>query len=165
MKKPIILIMLIIISLFAFSSCGGTESPNETANPNQTETPQEQEEDMKDLSIVISIGSQKFEATLTDSQTSKELIKLLPLSIEMSELNGNEKYHYLQTDLPTDARRVENIQKGDIMLFGSNCIVFFYESFSTPYSYTRLGTAAAAENFSSALKTAGNSVSVTITKQ
>ena len=28
------------------------------------------------------------------------------------------------------------IHTGDIMLYGSNCIVLFYEDFSTSYSYT-----------------------------
>lgn len=28
------------------------------------------------------------------------------------------------------------IHTGDILLFGSNCIVLFYEDFSTSYSYT-----------------------------
>ena len=31
------------------------------------------------------------------------------------------------------------INAGDIMLFGSNCVVVFYETFKTSYSYTRIG--------------------------
>ena len=57
----------------------------------------------------------------------------------MAELNGNEKYIYLDTVLPAQPVAIEEIAAGDLMLYGDNCIVLFYESFSTPYSYTRLG--------------------------
>lgn len=49
-----------------------------------------------------------------------------------SELNGNEKYYYLTTD----SNVPDMIHTGDILLFGSSCIVLFYEDFSTSYSYT-----------------------------
>lgn len=57
----------------------------------------------------------------------------------MTELNGNEKYFYLDVDLPSDSQRVERIHAGDLMLFGSNCVVLFYKDFATSYTYTRLG--------------------------
>ena len=57
----------------------------------------------------------------------------------MTELNGNEKYHYLMGPLPAASQRVGHIEAGDIMLFGDDCVVVFYQSFDTPYSYTRIG--------------------------
>ncbi|SDA28992.1 hypothetical protein SAMN02910447_02985 [Ruminococcus sp. YE71] len=64
---------------------------------------------------------------------------MLPLSFEMSELNGNEKYIYTDTSFTTSAESVGHINKGELMLYGDSCVVLFYDSFSTPYSYTRLG--------------------------
>ena len=57
----------------------------------------------------------------------------------MVELNGNEKYVELSSSLPTDAANPGTIQNGDLMLYGSSTLVLFYKTFSTSYSYTRLG--------------------------
>ena len=57
----------------------------------------------------------------------------------MEALNGNEIYHYLMGPLPSDPQRVGHVDAGDIMLFGDRCVVIFFESFDTPYSYTRIG--------------------------
>ncbi|GAB2555951.1 cyclophilin-like fold protein [Spirosoma areae] len=59
-------------------------------------------------------------------------------------LNGNEKLYNFPTNpnagpLPTNASKPGTIQTGDLMLYGSNTLVLFYKSFSTPYSYTKLG--------------------------
>ena len=67
-------------------------------------------------------------------------MKKLPMTINMSELNGNEKYYYFSDSLPTDAKKPSKINTGDIMLYGDDCLVLFYKSFSTVYSYTPLGT-------------------------
>ena len=64
---------------------------------------------------------------------------MLPLTLDMSELNGNEKYVYLDERFTAESESVGHISNGDIMLYGSNCVVVFYKSFSTPYSYTRIG--------------------------
>lgn len=90
--------------------------------------------------LKIEAGSQVFTATLEDNPTTRALLERLPMTISMGELNGNEKYYYLPDSLPTDSHRPGNIHAGDLMLYGSDCLVLFYESFSSGYSYTRLGS-------------------------
>ncbi len=91
------------------------------------------------LTLYLMIGEIKFSATLENNETTKELLQRLPLEIEMKELNGNEKYYYFDEHLPRNASLVNKINVGDIMLFGDNCLVIFYQSFATSYSYTKLG--------------------------
>lgn len=87
----------------------------------------------------VKIGSKTFTATLEDNPAVTKLKTLLPLSLDMSELNGNEKYADLSAQLPKDATNPGTIQNGDLMLYESNTFVLFYKSFRTSYSYTRLG--------------------------
>ena len=94
---------------------------------------------MAQTPINIIIGSKTFTATLADTETGEAFAALLPLSVTMNELNGNEKYHYLSSSLPTAAYQPGTIQAGDLMLYGNNCVVLFYETFNTSYSYTRIG--------------------------
>ena len=94
---------------------------------------------MAQTPINIIIGSKTFTATLADSETGEAFATLLPLTVTMNELNGNEKYHYLSSSLPTSAYQPGTIHAGDLMLYGNNCVVLFYETFNSSYSYTRLG--------------------------
>ena len=64
---------------------------------------------------------------------------MLPVEFNMSELNGNEKYVYMPSSLPTNSSNPKHINAGDVMLYGDNCLVIFYKSFDTSYSYTRIG--------------------------
>lgn len=89
--------------------------------------------------IIITIENKKYEAILYDNSTTKELIKKFPITITMSDLNGNEKYYNFSKSFSTSSENMANINKGDIMLFGDNCLVIFYKSFSTRYRYTKLG--------------------------
>ena len=91
------------------------------------------------MKIYLTINGNSFTATLEDNETTRELLKKLPLEVSMSELNGNEKYYYFDESLPTNSYKPGKISTGDIMLYESDCLVIFYEDFDTPYSYTRLG--------------------------
>ena len=89
--------------------------------------------------LKIKIKDKTFEATLMDNPTVISFKALLPLDLEMIELNNNEKYGNLPKSLPTDASVPKLIQKGDLMLFGANTIVLFYRDFITSYKYTKIG--------------------------
>jgi len=86
--------------------------------------------------VTVKIGSKKYDAVFYDNDTARTFLRKTPVTYRMTELNGNEKYRYLSYDLP---EKVGKIKAGDIMLYGTDCIVVFYKSFETPYEYTRIG--------------------------
>ena len=101
--------------------------------------------------IEISIDKETFNIELKDSATTEALLQRLPFSCTMNELNGNEKYVYLEESLPTKANYSRQIHAGDVMLFGDDCLVLFYKSFRTTYSYTPIGKISDAESLRSVL--------------
>ncbi len=113
-----------------------------------------------DSFIVVSVGGKRFTAKIENSETGRAFMEKLPLTLSMTELNGNEKYNYGVT-LPTASKYYSNIEAGDLMLYGSNCIVLFYGS-AGGYSYTRIGKLTAKEGLAAAV--GGGTVSVTFDK-
>jgi len=107
--------------------------------------------EMIKVKIKITINAQTFTATLLDNNLAKAFKEMLPLTIKMIELNGNEKYCDLKKSLPTNPSNLKTITNGDLMLYGSETLVFFYETFSTSYSYTKLGQVDNATGLASAL--------------
>jgi len=99
----------------------------------------EDHNDAADRRMKITIGSKTFKATLENNPTVAKFKALMPLTLSMTELNGNEKYYHFSTRLPTDAISPGTIQSGELMLYGNNSLVLFYKTFETSYSYTRLG--------------------------
>lgn len=143
------------------NSTGMAEVGTEDSEERVTTDTAEEEETMTELRITA--GGQSFTAALNDTEAAREFVKQLPMTVTMQELNGNEKYFYLPESLSTDAERPDKIQSGDLMLFGSDCLVLFYETFSTSYSYTPLGQINNAEGLAEAV--GSGSVEVTFEMQ
>lgn len=93
----------------------------------------------EEMRINVTAGGKTFTATIDDTETGRAFFNMLPLTLNMNELNGNEKYYYLDTSLPTASYRPGTINAGDLLLYGSSCVVLFYETFSSGYSYSRIG--------------------------
>ena len=109
------------------------------------------ESDKKEQVMTVEVNGQKFEAELYDNDTADAFKEMLPITFSMNEHNGNEKYIYMDQSLPSVSEKIGDIQNGDIMLFGSDCLVVFYESFQTSYTYTRIGYIKNPDVLSSAL--------------
>lgn len=145
-----------------------TENPVPDQNPNPNPKPENPDDSgngnndsdqAASRNIRITIGGKSFAATLEDNKAGNAFAARLPLTITMSEMNGNEKYYYLSDHLPTDSYRPGTIRNGDLMLYGSDCFVIFYETFASSYSYTRLGKIVDPEGLAAIL----GSGSVTVT--
>jgi hypothetical protein len=106
---------------------------------------------MKQTRIKIRIGVETFTAALADNPTASAFKAMLPLSLEMSDLHGNEKFFHLPSRLPSNDVSPETIQTGDLMLWSSKSVVLFYKTFSTSYSYTKLGRIDHPEGLSAAV--------------
>ena len=90
-------------------------------------------------SVIALINDKQYKIVLEDNNTAKFFANMLPKELKMDELNGNEKYIYLDTKLPSNPSNPKRINAGDVMLYGDNCLVIFYKSFDTQYSYTKIG--------------------------
>lgn len=142
MKNKIINNILIIICIFIITGCNYKKELNINTNDNIEEKNNEViEEHQNEVinSVKILINDKEYIINLEDNETTKALINLLPLELNMNELNGNEKYVNLDNNLPTNSSNPNHINTGDVMLFSDNCLVIFYKSFDTPYSYTKIG--------------------------
>ena len=107
-------------------------------NPVQADT-RDTSSDTNTTKLKITIGSSVFTAVLYDNPSATAFKARLPLTLNMTELNGNEKYYDFPSALPTNASVGGDIKAGDLMLYGSNVLVLFYKNFNTSYSYTKLG--------------------------
>ena len=123
----------------------GDVQKGNTKKAEATATTTQKAEDMK-----LIVGGKTFTVRLENNETVQALKAQLPLDLEMTELNGNEKYYYYST-LPTSATRPGTIRAGDIMLFQSNTLVIFYDTFESDYSYTRIGSVTDPDGLAEAL--------------
>lgn len=136
-----------VIEVSTVPDAKGDVQKGNTKKAEATATTTQKAGDMK-----LIVGDQTFTVRLENNETAQALKAQLPLDLEMTELNGNEKYYYYST-LPTGATRPGTIHAGDIMLYQSNTLVIFYDTFESDYSYTRIGSVTDPEGLAEALGT------------
>ena len=137
MKKQIFINVLVLFSLFIVIGCNSKNIENNTKTNNNKINNNNSNEVINSVKAII--NENEYKINLEDNETVKSFVNILPQEFIMNELNGNEKYIYLDNTLPTNSYNPKHINKGDVMLYGNNCLVIFYKSFDTPYSYTKIG--------------------------
>lgn len=105
------------------------------------------------LIMHVTIGTHRFAIDLADTQAAAELRALLPLELPMQDHLRNEKHADLPHALSRSDSRPGRIEAGDLMLWEGKTLVVFYESFDSPYRYTRLGRIRQVHNLKAAVGT------------
>jgi hypothetical protein len=126
----------LVLGVLVLDGCKASEAETPGAVPQDAATTSAQPEEHR---MWMTVGKRRFAITLVDTDAARAFAAQLPLTLDMAELNGNEKHADLAQALPKDASRPGTIHNGDLMLYGSNTLVVFYETFRSSYSYTRLG--------------------------
>ena len=135
MKKAFAIMMLILPMLAVGQSQAQSNSP-------ETMTP-----------ITITAGGKVFHAKLHDNEAASALLKQMPLTLKMSDLNRNEKYYKLEKSLPAPTtEKPSTIKAGELMVWSGDTLVLFYKTFSNSYGgYVRLGYVEDASSLANAL--------------
>lgn len=128
MQSKIKKILLVLIVIF-ITGCSN----------NKVELPKENNDLGVNNQVKVLIDKKGYTINLEDNETAKEFVSMLPLELNMNELNGNEKYVYLDRKLPVNPSNINKINAGDVMIYGNDCLVIFYKSFTSSYSYTKIG--------------------------
>lgn len=149
MKKKYIYSLLIVLLLLIVTGCSNSIQANQDNKENNSviEKEESKENSVNEIesevsnmnNVVLKINNVEYKLELENNDTVNDLLNNIPLSLSMNELNGNEYYVYLDFNLKSNSENVKNIKAGDVMLFGNNCLVIFYETFNTSYNYTRIG--------------------------
>ena len=143
---------------FVLSGCGGTSAeppstaessaPAEPSGSAEQPQPQEsqndealaQEEQEEPMQILVTVNGVAFTATVADTKAGEQLVERLPMTLSMEELHGNEKYCYTGEGFDGQQFVPQTIEAGDLMVFGSDCLVLFYETFANDgWSYQSVG--------------------------
>ena len=155
--RSLSIIAVLFMTLVSSAACGGKDDLTPEQVPEQPEEKPVEKPTESTMTINIIFGGKTFSATIEDSATGRAFFSKLPLTLQMSELNGNEKYCY-GVSLPSADKRFDSIVAGDLMLYSGNCVVLFYGN-AGGYNYTRIGKL----TNTTGLKEAVGNGSVTIT--
>ena len=133
-----------LVAVLCVSGCGAESSRAEQKNASAVTVKSLESIETKGESTVanhikLNISQHDYTAVLEDNPATRQLMAKFPMTLEMEELNGNEKYYKFAESFPAADEDIGQIHAGDIMLFASHYVVIFYKDFPSQYRYTRLG--------------------------
>jgi hypothetical protein len=112
-RIPVAALSVVAIGV-AGAGCGDTETspgrtpttPSPTQTPVDSQNPRTTSESPQDdrMRIRITIGEQRFQATLLDSAATEDLVAQLPMAIDMTDHGGVEKTGPLPSPLSLDGQ-------------------------------------------------------------
>ena len=106
MKKIFIIVTIILIIVLI---CIGFKVLSNNNYSDEGDNIVDDNSIIKEIKVII--DDKEYSLVLEDNDTTRELLENLPLNIKMDELNGNEKYVYMDRDYPTSSVNPKHIIK------------------------------------------------------
>lgn len=131
--------MGLLCGLFSLGGCDAAQPGASAAPAISSTTTTAASIQPEESRMWMTVGERRFAIALADTEAARAFVAMLPLTIDMPDLNSNEKHAKLPKALPTNTIRPGTIRSGDLMLYGAQTLVLFYLTFDSIYSYTRLG--------------------------
>jgi hypothetical protein len=117
MKTKIIMVLAVIfISVISNTTISGAQTMNH--------------EDVKKsdrIKIRLRVNDKIITATMIDSKTTRDFISLLPLTLNMNDLFGREKFGHLPKAISTAGERAHTYEVGEIVYWspGPDVAIFY----------------------------------------
>jgi hypothetical protein len=140
-------LLLVAITAVTLAACGGGGSGTATTTPpaaapgTTTGTPTQREEG-SDVEIRLRVGGAVLRATMLDSETARDFISLLPLTLTLSDYAQTEKVSDLPRRLST-AGAPEGVDPdvGDIAYYAPwGNLAIYYRDFGYSSGLVKLGS-------------------------
>lgn len=82
---------------------------------------------VSDMKIRLTAGDNVLTATLIDSETTRDFVSLLPITLEMNDLFSREKYGLLPRAISEGGERQSTYDVGDIMYYppGPDLVIYY----------------------------------------
>jgi hypothetical protein len=78
------------------------------------------------MKISLKVSDQAITATLIDSETTRDFVSLLPLTLTMNDLFGREKSGHLPRTLSERGKRTRTYQAGEVIYWSPGPDVAIY---------------------------------------
>jgi len=91
-------------------------SADETTTTNQTPA----------MKIRLKVGNKVLTATLADNKTARDFVSLLPLTLNMNDLFGREKFGHLPRAISEEGKRTHTYEIGEIAYWSPGPDVAIY---------------------------------------
>jgi hypothetical protein len=87
----------------------------------------------------VKIEGKSYKAKSTSTVTTKTFIENLPLTLQMNDVDGNQKYGCMYYKVANESTKTNKVKKGDILLSGESCVIIAYADFKSINKYVVLG--------------------------
>src|SRR5882724_8497193 len=84
-------------------------------------------EQVKAMKIKVTVGDSDLTATLVDSETTRDFVSMLPLTLTMNDLFGREKFGHLPRAISEGGKRTRTYEVGDVIYWspGPDVAMFY----------------------------------------